>query len=421
MNGNGGAEKSSIRILLADGDQEERNTLKVALSNQPRFEVLAAVGDGERAARLAAQLLPDIAVLEMGMMRSDGSDAAESIALTTPSCQLILLADRSDAETIRRAMQAGAREFLMKPVDDLQLVQAIMRVYEFAVKQQSIAAVDDTARPQERAQTGKVFAVWAPKGGVGKTVVAVNLAVAIASIEHRRTLLMDGCLGFCTADVALDIDAKQNILDLLVDYETDLDPELISRVVVRHATGLDVLLAPSLEELVQVAPAHLQRILTVMRRLYEYIIIDTRSVLDETTIAFLDLSDVILTVCNPEIASLRNLRTFLDAASRLGYGVDKVRLILNRYDMRGAIPQAEIEKVCRYHVMFSIPNDTEAVAGSINHGQPLAVYQPNRLVTKEIARLASLLIEKTGKSDGRSPAGRAQIAALGRILSRKKP
>jgi pilus assembly protein CpaE len=237
----------------------------------------------------------------------------------------------------------------------------------------------------------------------------------LANSERRRVLLMDGCLGFCTADVALDIESKKTIFDLVVDNDGDLDPDLIDRVVVHHSSGIDVLLAPSVESMLVLAPAQLQRILAMMRRLYEYIFVDTRPLLDETTIAFLDLSDTILTVCNPEIASLRNLRIFLDSAAHLGYGSDKIRLIINRADMRGAIPIAEIEKVCRYHVTQSIPNDHEAVASSINHGQPLVSTQPQRPISREITRLASHL---TGSNNGHSTEVRSRHLIFTRLLGR---
>ena len=416
-NGHGGAGdgRMGIRLLIADSDPDHRDLIRNALSTQPGLSVVANAGDGERAARLAAQLQPDVAILEVGLTRTDGSDAAESIAVTSPACQLIIVSPSNDPTMLRRAMLAGAREFLLKPVDGDQLVQAIFRVYDFMSKRQAAVAADDTARPIDRAQSGKVFTVWGPKGGVGRTFLAVNLAVAFATTERRRTLLMDGCLGFCTADVALDIEGKKTIFDLAVDNDADLDPDLIERVVVHHPSGIDVLLAPSVENMLVLPPAQLQRILSIMRRIYECIVVDTRPLLDETTVVFLDLSDVILTICNPEIASLRNLRIFLDAATRLGYSNDKIRLIINRFDMRGAITLAEIEKVCRFRVTYSIPNDHEAVANSINHGKPLVTAQPQRQISKEINRLSSLLI---GADNNKTNGDKGPKIAIGRIFGR---
>ncbi len=413
-NGNGSGHGGTIRILLADSDAQQRESLRNSLSNHKECSIEGMVGDGERAARIAAQMQPDVAIIEMGMTRTDGSDTAESIAISAPQCQLIIMSDRNDPEMIRSAMQAGAREFLVKPVEGDQLVQAIYRVYGFAAKRRQ-GMVDDTARALEHTRACQVISVWGPKGGVGRTFVAVNLAVALAAVEHRRVLLMDGCLGFCAVDVALDIQSKKNILNLVVDRDEDLEPDMFNTVVIHHSSGLEVLLAPPVEEMLQIAPAQLQRILAMARRLYDVVVIDTRPMLDETTVAFLDLSDIVLTICNPEIASLRNLRIFLDAASRLGYGGDKVRLVINRQDMRNAIARSEIEKVCRHLVFYNISNDHDAVAMSINRGQPLVISQPGRPITREIMNLASLLMngenetvvdQKTSKS------------AMGRLFSR---
>ncbi len=405
-----------IRILIADSDADHRNALRNILSTQADIEIVALVADGERAARLAAQLQPAVAILEAGLQRMDGTSAAESIALTAASCQLIMLAPTNDAALIRQAMQYGAREFLVKPVEEDQLLQAVYRVHEFISRRQAVAPTvksSDTAAPTQ----GKVFAVWGPKGGIGRTFVAVNLAVAFAVAQKQRTLLMDGCLGFCTADVALDIESKKTIFDLVVDDDADLDEELVQQVVVHHASGLDVLLAPHVEDMLSLAPVHLQRILRIMRRIYSCIVIDTRPLLDETTVAFLDLSDVILTICTPEIAALRNLRIFLDAATQLGYSIDKIQLIMNRSDMKGAIPQAEIETVCRYHVAHSLVNDHEAVANSINHGRPLITTQPQRQITKDINRLAATLVESMIQPKAGAAAQRK--GGLGRIFGRR--
>jgi pilus assembly protein CpaE len=268
------------------------------------------------------------------------------------------------------------------------------------------ASIDDTTRSVDSQTQSKVFAVWGPKGGVGRTFLAVNLAVALTAGGRRRVLLMDGCLGFCTADVALDIEGNKTIFDLVVEHDEDLDPELVEQVVVHHASGIDVLLAPHVENMLLLAPAQLQRILRVMRRLYDCIVIDTRPLLDETTVAFLDLSDVILTVCAPEIASLRNLRVFLDAASHLGYSASKIQLVINRFDMRGAITQDEIERVCRCRVTYNIPNDHEAVSTSINQGKPLVSLQPTRPISKEIGHLAALLLGNQGDSQPSDPKSR---------------
>lgn len=413
--GQGTGAPPKIRLLIADGDVDHRNALKNMLATQADIEIVAMVADGERAARLAAQMLPSVAILEAGMTRVDGSSAAESIALNVPSCQLIVLAANNDPALIRQAMQLGAREFLIKPVDEDQLLQAIFRVHEFVSRRQA-AAPADTTRTADAPAQGKVFSVWGPKGGVGRTFVAVNLAVAFAATQKQRTLLMDGCLGFCTADVALDIDSKKNIYDLVVDDDADLDNELIEQVVVHHASGIDVLLAPHVESMLSLAPVNLQRILRVMRRIYTCIVIDTRPLLDETTVAILDLSDIILTVCTPEIAALRNLRIFLDAAGQLGYGSDKIRLVMNRADMRGAIPQSEIETVCKYHVMGTLPNDHEAVANSINQGRPLVLTQAQRPLAKDINRLAALLVESVNLPKAGDGPGRK--AGLGRLFGR---
>ncbi len=392
MSGNG--EEDRIRILIADSDEDYRNTMRAILATEQDFDIIGMAGDGERAARLAAQLQPDVAILDVSMPRLDGIAAAENIGVSAPYCQTILVSDSNDIETMRRCMLAGAREYLVKPVEAEDLVRAIRRLREMEEKRrtafQGVPSQDRAVPPPARQRTSRVIVIWGPKGGVGRTFIAVNLALSLASDHKRRVLLIDGSLEFGNVDVAMDIEVTKSIIDLLVDSEDDLDPDLIARVVNHHSSGLDVLMAPPAEALYLVLPMHVQRILSIMRRLYDFIVIDTRPSLDEATLAFLDLADAIVAVATPELTALRNMRVFLDAARRLGYSADKIRLVINRADMRGAIALADIEKATRRPVALTISNDHEAVAGSINHGRPVVLHMPQRPVAREIARLANL-------------------------------
>jgi pilus assembly protein CpaE len=418
---NGDGHNPAIRVLLADEDDALREDLRERLASDSGIEVVASAADGERAHRLATQLQPDVAILSASLPRLDGIAAAESIGVAVPFCQVIVLSHQNDVTAMRRAMSAGAREFLVKPVDGYDLIAAIYRVYNLEAKRRTgrpgTAEADESGMPNQRARTGRVIAVWGPKGGVGRTFLAVNLAAAFAGPLKQRTLLIDGSLHFGSVDVALNITStKRTILDLIVKSDEELDPDLVERVVTHHPSGIDVLPAPPAETLLLVSAIHVQRILAVARCLYQTIIVDTHPSLDETTLAFLDLSDQIVTMATPELTALRNLRVFLGAAGRLGYGADKICLVINRADMRDAVPLAEIEAACRRPIAVSLPNDHEMVSGSINAGAPLVLQQPDRPLSKQTVHLAHLLAGDDRETDAAKATARPK--GLGRLFGR---
>lgn len=419
--GAGGATGESIRVLIAEEDDDVRDRMRAHLIAQAGIDVIGAVGDGERALRLAGQLQPDVAILSASTPRVDGLSLAENLSTTVPYCQPILTSTRHDMELVRRAMLVGVREFLVKPFNTDDLTKAVRRVYEQESRRRSAyRAAGELIGPAggagARQRIGSVITFWGPKGGVGRTFLAANTALAMTQSQNGRVLLMDGSLEFGNVDVILDIDLKKGITDLLVDREEDLDPDLIGRVVAHYQPNLDVLLTPPTDVHGLVTPMHLQRILAVVRRLYDYVLVDTRPSLDDTALAFLDLSDIIVAVSTPELTALRNLRVFLDASVHLGYGMDKVRLVINRYDMRTAIPVAEIEKACRRTVSLTIGNDHDVVAASINQGKPVIISQPQRQVSKEIAKLAELLLTPAEEEPKEAPKPRS--LGVGRLFTR---
>lgn len=418
MNGDGHTQ--AIRVLLAEQDESVRDQMRQRLAAERDIEVVGVAGDGERAVRLATQLQPDVAVLSLSLPRLDGIAATETISISVPFCQVIVLSEQGEISVVRRAMIVGAREFLLKPVNGDDLVAAVHRVHAIEAKRRTgwtgSDDYDEGASAAARQRLGRVTVIWGPKGGVGRTFLAVNCAAALAGPLKQHTLLIDGALPFGSVDIVLDLQSKKSLQDLMADGDQDLDPDLVARVVAHHSSGLDVLLAPPADTLLLVSPLHVQRILAVTRRLYSHVIIDTHPSLDETTLAFLDLCDTIVAVATPELTALRNLRVFLATATRLGYGRDKISLVINRADMRNAVPLSEIEAACRREITLTLPNDHDVVDGSINKGKPLVIQQPDRPVAKQLIRLAGLL---AGEEHDLDTGGKGRIKGLARLLGRQ--
>lgn len=379
-------------VLIADGDVSHRERLRDICRERPELDAAAAVGDPFRAVQALTQFKPQIAIVDANLRWNESASLIEHIALVAPDCQIIGLSSTHDPDIMRHAMRAGAREFLVRPVTADSLMAAVQHVYSLGARKHSATTADDGTAARTR--QGQVIAVWGPKGGVGRTFLAVNLAVAFAAARRERVLLVDGCLGLTTMDIALDVKATQSLADMIGENGEDLGPAWLKAAVIHHNSGADLLLGAIAQGREQISAAVLQRVVAVARRAYELIIIDTPDILQDTTLALLDAADTILTVCNPDIGSLRNLGAFLEAAGRLGYRQSKLQLVINRSDMRGAISQAEIEKISRMKVIYVISNDHEAVTTSINRGRPLVLSHPQRPVSRQIASLAAALTQR---------------------------
>ena len=177
------------------------------------------------------------------------------------------------------------------------------------------------------------IAVFGPKGGVGRTTLAVNLAVAAATELGQRTCLVDGSFQFGDIGVLLNLNPKnKSIADLIPELEVG-EPESLDTFLIKHSAGINVLLAPPSPEMAElITPPITKRMLEALRASHDLVIVDCMSTFNDTTLAILDIADTVLTMLSLEITSIKNIRLFLEVAEQLGYGSDKVRLVLNRAD-----------------------------------------------------------------------------------------
>jgi pilus assembly protein CpaE len=235
---------------------------------------------------------------------------------------------------------------------------------------------------------GQIIAVYGAKGGVGRTALAVNLAVTLRQITGRSVALVDTSVQFGEVGLLLNVRAPRTIMDLLQRI-SELDAEVVGRVMVSHSSGVKVLLSSAQIELLgAVQPEPLRQILLQLQQMFEYVIVDTWPLIDETTLAILDAADRVVLVMTPEIACLRNTRLFLEMAESLGYPSSKIIAVLNREGARGTIPRSEAEMVLKRGIEAVIPYDESLFTLSINRGVPLTISHPRSPASLSIRELA---------------------------------
>ena len=389
-----------IRVLIVDDIPETRDHLAKLLGFETDIEVVGAAASGREAIEMAAQLTPDVVLMDINMPDMDGIAATERLASEVPTTAVVMMSVQGEADYLRRSMLAGAREFLVKPFSSDELTSSIRQVYTREREKLSRIAIQPAAagggaapKPastvREDGEPGRIVAVFGPKGGVGRTTLAVNLAVAAATELGQRTCLVDASFQFGDVGVLLNLNPKnKSIADLIPELEAG-EPESLDTFLINHSAGIRVLLAPPSPEMAElITPPGTKRMLEALRATHDLVVVDCMSSFNDTTLAILDLADTVLTMLSLEITSIKNIRLFLEVAEQLGYGSEKVRLVLNRADSSLGIRVADVEHSIGRRVDHTIVSDGRSVVYALNRGVPFFLSNREAQVSQDVLRLA---------------------------------
>jgi pilus assembly protein CpaE len=370
-----------IKVLIVDDIPETREHLSRLLGMEREIDVAGTAGSGEEAISIAMDLRPDVIVMDINMPGMDGIEAAEIVSQRLPTSPIIMMSVHGEAEQMKRAMLAGAREFLVKPFSADEFSTSIKRVHERElVRRQQLEAAVTPAGPTGAAQADagshQIVAVFSPKGGAGRTTIAVNLSLALARETAQRVALVDANLQFGDVGVLLNLNPKtRSMVDAVEGGEPD--PDIIESVLVEHSAGLRALLAPpSPESADLVTPAYLRKMVEQLRITHEWVIVDLPSGLNEHSLAILDAADQILIVAALEITTIKNVRLFLEVADALDYERSKLRLVINRSDTTLGIRIGDVEASIRRPIDGTIVSDGRLAVLAVNRGVPFVVSHP---------------------------------------------
>lgn len=384
-----------IRILIVDDVPESRDNVEKLLRFEPDVQVVGKASRGQEGIDLALRLTPDIILMDVNMPDMDGMTATREITARLPSVAVIMMSVQDEPDLLRRAMLAGAREFLAKPFSLDDLVSAVRHVSEAAqhTKQHLVIPAAGAAPAAPGAPTGaaRVFGVFSSKGGVGRSVVATNLAVLLRQLTGKQVALVDASVHFGDIGVLMNVGKSKTLSDVAAHLQS-LDRELLEDVLATHASGVRLLLAPQTPQEGEVIGAeHLRAILGVLVRMVDYVVIDTRPGFDESMLAVMDACDRLLLLLTMEMSAIKDTRQFLEISELLGYPEEKVQLVLNRANTYSGIPIADIAENLKRPLDFRIPDEPAPVLRSINEGSPLALAQPRLGFSEELRRLAYAL------------------------------
>jgi pilus assembly protein CpaE len=420
--------RERIRVLIVDDIAETRENLRKLLSFDAGIEVVGAAASGQEGVELAKEFRPHIVLMDINMPGMDGIAATEAILQELPTTQVVMLSVQGETDYLRRAMLAGARDFLTKPPTGDELMDTIRRAYEMGKTRAVMMPAQPTvptatqARGRRPRRAGDVIAVFSPKGGVGCTTIAVNLAMALQQMagSGQKIALVDTSVQFGDVGVMLNLQASRSLADLVPHIE-GLDRDMLNSVLSPHGSGLKVLLAPPHPEAAEsllagasvdegMGNSALAAVLKLMREAFDVIVVDMWSWVDEVALTVFDAAALIVLVVMPNIPAIKSARLFLEVANTLNYPTEKISLVVNGVDRRTGIRVEQIEQAM-IPVAAQIPLDSHVVLAAINHGVPFVMRDPSRPVSQAIFRLAEYV--QNTLAEGREDEEEKEAVAAG--------
>jgi pilus assembly protein CpaE len=370
------------KILVVDDEANVQRLLQYTLK-QAGYTVSSAT-DGQEALRLWGSESPALILLDVTLPKLDGYAVAERIRASEAGggehVPIIMLTAEKEVEQKVRGLRAGADDYLVKPFHQAELLARMRSLLA------RFGATDGSA--MGKPPLGRMIAFYGAKGGVGATTVAINTAIALHQEHDRKVVLVDGVLQFGDHRVFLDLGPDRKSITDAVSAPT-VDADLMKSVLVKHDSGIDLLLAPaSPEEGDLIREDRLVEVLTLLRSMYDFVVVDAEKRLGDLTLSVLDHADEIHIVMTADLSCLKNVRLALEALDRIGYDRNRLRLVLNRSNAFTGISVGAAENALKREFEAKIINEYRTAITAQNSGKPFNYARPDSSLAKEISNLA---------------------------------
>ncbi len=379
------SQPSPIRVLAVDDSATVRETIGLLLDAQTDMQLVGTAASGQEAVRRAAELQPDIVLMDIHMPDLDGIQATWLVSSRAPHGAVIMVTSEQRTDFLQEAMSAGAQGYVLKPFGNgVQLLQTIRDVYGRSSARRMRAVGATALEPSLRPRVGKRVAVIGPKGGVGSTTIAVNLALLMREAGQASVALLDGDFLAGDATLHLDLTPQRTIVDLVAHTDA-LDARLIDQVMSKHPGGLHVLARPENPEQAQLLTAqHLRAVLSSLAQMYDTVVIDTCPTYDDRMLAVLELADLFVLVLTPHLGIVRGGRHFLGVAGRLGLAEDRMCFVLNRATTLAGLSLEHVASALGSRAIQQVPTAGPELTQAINEGRPPVLHQPKSPVSRAL-------------------------------------
>ena len=372
----------NISVVIIDSDSDSvKNMVKYIknLGNDVSVEGVATSFDS--GFELIHKKKPMVVIMEIGNDIALSLERITQILNRFPQISIFATSADNTSDTILKVIRAGATEYLLRPVVDTDLTFALQKLGRLWLTKSS-----------PEAEAGRIFTVFSPKGGVGVTTIAINLAANIYEITKKPAIIVDLDLNAGDVTTFLNMKTSYTITDVTANMSR-LDKSFLQGVIAKHESGMFVLAEPhKVEEGVSISSAEIKKVLSLLKTMYKYIIIDIETV-SERTIAALKMSDIVLLIFCMSLPGIKNMQRYLRFFDHMGIGRDTIKIIANRYLKKGEIDIGDAEKALSYPIFWTIPNDYGAAMSCLNSGVPFSVGAPKSQVNVSIKDLAKAILE----------------------------
>jgi pilus assembly protein CpaE len=381
------AAAKQFRVVVITAPERLEQDWMNRLSNEADVERVDRVGVLSAGIELVQQSRPEVVIIDRDLDQAEAG--IRQIFTNVPGTLCIAVVAQADMSVLRRLVAAGARDVLGKPLQYGELINSIRSVLATEADRRTRSLIPLGGNADVHSGRGKLVIVTSPKGGVGTTTIATNLAVALRQMSGGRIVLADFGLQFGDIGVHLNLWSKHTMQDL-IGRGDDIDDATLGQVLQQHSSGVQVLLAPNEPEVAgEVTAAQLETILDRLLERNTYVVADTWSFLDEVAETLLRRADEVLVVTTPEVPSLKNAKHFLEFLRQQDLAHGRITLVLNRFPSVDGISLQDVQQHLRHPVGANIPSEGQLVTHSVNRGIPIVLSHPQSWAAQSLLKLAA--------------------------------
>lgn len=375
-------------VLIVDDDDGFVDDAQKLFDSATTFTA-RNISDAQR--RLVDEAI-DLVLIGPGFAHETGVAEASLLFDVDPDKPLVLVADVLSTDVLKAALRAGFRDVIEAPLTVRKVEDALALVDRITRREEAAA--------EGKRGIGKIVTIMSPKGGAGKTMTTTNVALALTGWSPPgRVVIVDADLQFGDVCISLSLEPKHTIVDAARDYDK-LDQPLLESLLTRHRTGLRVLAAPLEPSLAdEVSTEVVVKVLNMLKRTFDYVVVDTAPFLDEPVLSILERSDDVLLVVDMDLPSVKNAKLALDTLRLIKYPFEKIKLILNRVNSKARLDVEELERSLGLSVKGAVSSD-KLVPRAVNEGDPVVSLYPRSKVARDLRNVSRLVLEADPSVDG---------------------
>ncbi len=383
--------------IIIDQDVQARFDMKQVV-RASGLTVGAESGYGQEAVNIAGDARPDVIVIGVNEPMERSLQTIEALLSLLPETPVIVYSDSRELDVARKAMLAGARDFLPRPVRPEVLRDSVLK----AMEAEENRRLRRSGQLAGTAATGTIITVFGAKGGIGKSTVSTNLAVALAQ-QGASVVIVDLDSGFGDVAGMLDVKVERTLADFTRDID-HINRDEVKRYLVRHdQSGLDVLAGPGVLEWRKVNVDDLRRVIEMLSRTYDKVVLDTCGMLNDVSEMAMDVATMVLWVTTTEFASVRDSIEAMRALAALSFPSERVRVLVNVISPDENVRPVTVQEVLQKEIFWQVPYDKRVRQGT-HLGQPIVVTAPQSVAARSFVDLATVIsggrLERNKKASG---------------------